>query len=182
MLRTSFKAFWDFGHELFLSSPESFPAAFVEGDIFDSATISPRAPFKATEVLPPRPDLKSLISLTPLQGHIAAIYAASFFHLFDESKQLQVARQLASLLSPMPGSSIFGGHVGSPVKEIRTYKNSDFQMFCHSPESWRDLWENQVFEKGDVRVDTRLIVLSYKTDEQAEAVDAYWLSWSITRL
>jgi hypothetical protein len=182
MLRLSLKAFWDFGHELFLSSPESFPAAFVEGDIFDSATISPRAPFKATEILPPRPDLKSLISLTLLQGHISAIYAASFFHLFDESKQLQIARQLGSLLSPLPGSSIFGGHVGSPVKEIRTYKNSDFQMFCHSPESWKDLWENQVFEKGDVRVDTRLIVLSYKTDEQAEAVDAYWLSWSITRL
>lgn len=181
MLRPSSKAFWDFGHELFLSSPESFPAAFVEGDVFDSAIISPRAPFKATEALPPRPDLKSLISLTHLQGHISAIYAGSFFHLFDEQKQLQVARQLGSLLSPLPGSSIFGGHVGAPVTEIKTFPNSDFKMFCHSPESWNDVWR-QVFEKGDIHVDTRLIALSYKSVELAEPVDAYWLSWSITRL
>ncbi|KAF8736768.1 hypothetical protein AX14_014002 [Amanita brunnescens Koide BX004] len=76
------KAFWDYGHELFLSTHESFPAAFVAGDIFDSAMICTREPFNASEALPPRPDLKSLISLAPLQGHVSAIYRVSLHHFF----------------------------------------------------------------------------------------------------
>jgi len=174
------KAFWDYGHELFFSTPESFPATFVAGDVFDPEMISPRTPPKPSEALPPRPDFKSLTSLTPLQGHVSAIYASSFFHLFDGPGQLQVARQLASLLSPLPGSIIFGGHVGSLVKE--TIESHNHLKFLHSPESWKDLWEGQVFEKGEIRVDTHLVEVAHKSDEQADAEEVYWLAWSITRL
>ncbi|KAF8346343.1 hypothetical protein F5887DRAFT_108682 [Amanita rubescens] len=176
------KAFWDCGHELFRSTPESFPAAFVEGDVFDPAMISPRAPFNLSEALSPRPDLKSLTSLTPLQGHVSAIYTGAFFHLFDEPGQLQVARQLASLLSPLPGSIIFGGHAGDLVKGTKISRTTQRPMFFHSPESWKDLWEGQVFEKGEVLADARVIEISYKPVGQAEAEIAYWLVWSITRL
>ena len=180
MLRLSLKAFWDYGHELFLSTHESFPAAFVAGDIFDSAMICTREPFNASEALPPRPDLKSLISLAPLQGHVSAIYVGSFFHLFDEPRQLQVARQLASLLSPRPGSIIFGTHVGALVKETKWY--AGLETFCHSLESWKDLWEGQVFKKGEIRMEAHLIELAYKSSEEAEAENAHRLSWSIYRL
>ena len=180
MLRQSLKAFWDHGHELFLSTHESFPAAFVAGDVFDSAMISTRAPFNASEALPPRPDLKSLVSLTPLQGHVSAIYVGLFFHLFDEPRQLQIARQLASLLSPRPGSIIFGTHVGALVKETKWY--AGLETFCHSLESWKDLWEGQVFKKGEIRMEGHLIELAYKSSEEAEAENAHRLSWSIYRL
>jgi hypothetical protein len=180
ILKRSFEAFWDYGHDLFFSTPESFPATFVAGDVFDPEMISPRTPPKPSEALPPRPDFKSLTSLTPLQGHVSAIYAGSFFHLFDEPGQLQVARQLASLLSPLPGSIIFGGHVGSLVKG--TIESHLHPMFLHSPESWKDLWEGQVFEKGEIRVDTNLVEVALKSDEQADAEEVYWLTWSITRL
>jgi hypothetical protein len=143
--------------------------------------ISPRAPLNASEaLLAPRPDLKSLTSLTPLQGHVSAIYTGAFFHLFDEPGQFRVARQLASLLSPLPGSIILGGHVGNLVKGTKLNAASGRMTFCHSPESWKDLWEEQVFEKGEVLVDTHIVELAYKSNERVDKV--YWLSWSITRL
>ena len=39
LLKRSFEAFWDYGHDLFLSTPESFPAAFLEGDVFNPEMI-----------------------------------------------------------------------------------------------------------------------------------------------
>jgi len=54
--------------------------------------------------------------------------------------------------------------------------------FCHSPESWKDLWGGQVFEKGEVLVDTHIVELAYRSNESAEVDKVYWLSWSITRL
>ena len=144
--------------------------------------ISSRAPFKASEVLPPRPNLKSLMSLTPLQGHVSVIYAGSFFHLFDEAEQLRIALKLRSLLSPLPGSIIFGAHIGALVEGTSTYPKCGPKGFCHSPGSWKDLWEGQVFEKGEIRVDTQAVEAIYKKHEKVEAEEAYWLYWSITRL
>lgn len=143
--------------------------------------ISPRAPLNALEALPLRPDLKSLTSLTPLQGHVSVIYTGAFFHLFNEPEQLQVARQLASLLSPLPGSIILGCHVGNLVKGTKLNAASGRITFCHSPESWKDLWERQVFEKGEVLVDTHIVELAYKSNERPEVDKAYWLSWSVAR-
>ena len=48
-------------------------------------------------------------------------------------------------------------------------------MFLHSPESWKDLWEGQVFEQGEIRVDTHLVEVARKSDEQAEAEEDHWL-------
>ena len=76
--------------------------------------------------------------------------------LFDEEQQLYVAKVLASLLSPLKGSVIFGHHVGLPEKGMRKRRNLDDQLaihmradrFCHSPESWKELWDGEVFKKG----------------------------------
>jgi len=40
------------------------------------------------------------------------MYASLLFHLFSEEKQLHLLRALAGLLSPEPGSMIFGLHIG----------------------------------------------------------------------
>ncbi|KAF9446768.1 hypothetical protein P691DRAFT_167687 [Macrolepiota fuliginosa MF-IS2] len=147
-------AFWGYGHELFKSTPETFPAGFIGGDIFDPSILRPRQPFYQPPATPRPQNLRTLESLTPLQGHISAICVLWFFHLYGEEKQIELAKQLASLLSPEPGSVIFGSQRGEPIK-----KTGDslwgYSPMCHSPESWKELWD-RVFKKGTVRVETEL--------------------------
>ncbi|KAF9446313.1 hypothetical protein P691DRAFT_708866 [Macrolepiota fuliginosa MF-IS2] len=174
-------AFWECGHELFRSTPQSFPAGFVPGSAFDPSIIQPREPFYEPPTTPRPQDLPSLNSLTPLQGHISAIHASSFFHLFNEAEQLTLAKQLASLLSPEPGSMIFGSHRGTPVKTT-TNDLMGYFMVCHSPESWREIWDGQVFRKGTVRVDAELEETKLEKDIMPESGKFWYLVWSVTRI
>jgi len=172
------KEFWSFGYDLFLDTPETFPAGFIAGDIFDPSMIAPHAPFYTADLplltAQAPPELKSLTSLTPLQGRVSAIFACAFFHLFDEAKQLQAARQLASLLSPLPGSVIFGAHSTMLVNGMRG-TSLGFKVFCHSPESWKEVWDGIVFEKGTISVEVGVKLV--------DGVDKLiWMSWSVTRL
>ncbi|KAF9481164.1 hypothetical protein BDN70DRAFT_855524 [Pholiota conissans] len=204
------QGFWDAGHDLFNSTPETFPAAFVPGDVFDPAMLKPRGAFITEEdiasIPTTTPPLKELTSLTPLQGKISAIHASSFFHLFQEDKQLELAHLLASLLSPEKGSVIFGQHGARPIKGYRTeaihvqpLKDEDgntippVQMFCHSPESWKELWTEQIFAGPDgkgserIKVDTQLVEVFRKDLHSAflnytEDMKFYLMSWCITRL
>ena len=143
--------------------------------------IAPRAPFYEKPETP-RPALNTLASLTPLQGHISAIHASSFFHLFDEARQEMLARRVATLLSPEPGSVIFGLHGGLPEKGLRPeISRPGRRMFCHSPNSWRELWDGQVFLKGTVQVEATL----KEYNRPAAWLDAgtfYLLIWSVTRM
>ena len=132
------------------------------------------------------PDLRSLTSLNPLHGRVFAIHASSFFHLFDEEKQLHLARALAGLLSPEPGSMIFGVHVGAPEKKgfVPSLRSRDHRLWCHSPESWIELWDGLVFEKGVVKVQTNLVHKERRNlqpDAPRDAMITY-LVWSVTRL
>ncbi|KAG6918988.1 hypothetical protein DXG01_010227 [Tephrocybe rancida] len=178
-------AFWNYGHDLFKSTPESFPAAFVAGDAFDPGIIRPREPFYAPEEAAPLGQpLSSLTSLTPLQGRLSVIHASSFFHLFDEAEQLQLARQVATLLSPTPGSIIFGAHGGQAEKGFwkEALKNSGKYMFCHSPETWKELWDGEVFKKGAVKVKAGLHEMERKDLFAAPGSRFYVMWWSVTRL
>ncbi|KAG5650637.1 hypothetical protein H0H81_011534, partial [Sphagnurus paluster] len=153
---------WSYGHELFKSTAASFPAAFIPGDVFDPALIVPRAPFVNTDPGPKSNtpsaaatpvDLRSLTSLTPLQGRLSAVHASFFFHVFSEAEQLTIAQRLASLLAPTPGAVIFGEHASKP--EAGLYPHPMFVsggMFCHSPASWTALWDGQVFEPGTMGI------------------------------
>ncbi|RPD81612.1 hypothetical protein L226DRAFT_474830 [Lentinus tigrinus ALCF2SS1-7] len=180
--------FWDLGHKLFKSTPETFPVPFVPGDAFDPAHLEAVPPFYA----PPdtqAPQLSTLKSLNPLRGHVSVIHASSFFHLFDEEKQFKLAQSLAGLLSPEPGSMILGSHGGRPEKGFRTESSRTnshgMTMFCHSPESWTELWDGQIFKKGTVKVEAFLLEIKRKdlepTDPTPEA-RFYLMVWSITRL
>ena len=82
--------FWDFGHELFRSTPDSFPVPFLEGDLLNPEHLSVVTPFtKANPPAAPIPRLATLTSLNPLHGHVSAIYAASIFHLADGSRRVR---------------------------------------------------------------------------------------------
>lgn len=166
--------FWNLGHETFRSTPETFPVAFVEGDAFDPSILEPVSPFNDVPKTP-RPALSSLTSLNPLRGHVSVIHAAAFFHMFNEERQVKLARALAGLLSFEPGSVIFGSHIGNSVK--RFYESSHGSMFQHSPDSWKELWDGQIFEKRKVRVAAAL-----QAFPRVSAGDQVLLVWSITRL
>ncbi|KAE9400131.1 hypothetical protein BT96DRAFT_965450 [Gymnopus androsaceus JB14] len=97
---------WDLGHELFKSTPQSFPTSFVEGNVLDSAFLSSdQFPFTKDSSPPVTavPSLGTVTSLNDLHGHVSAIYTGHFFHLFSETQQEQIAHGLAGLLSPEPG-------------------------------------------------------------------------------
>ena len=174
-------AFWDLGHELFKSTPESFPVPFVGGDVFDPSILEPVAPYKETPQAP-IPALSSLTSLNPLRGHVSVIHASSFFHLFSETRQLQLARALAGLLSPEPGSVMFGSQIGSPVKGLKQSSNGG-RMFCHSPESWRELWVGPVFKQDNVEVEILLKPIDRNYFGMlVETPEVAVLIWSVTRV
>ncbi|KAL4080637.1 hypothetical protein J3A83DRAFT_41200 [Scleroderma citrinum] len=169
--------FLELSHILFRTSKDTWPAHFIPGDAFDPAMLSVVPPARGPKQEPP-PDLSTLTSLNPLHGHCSVINAAAFFHLFDEERQLHLARALAGLLSPDSGSTICGFQVGSKEKGSfpQELKGARHEVFAHSPKSWEEMWSGMVFEKGEVQVRTELIETMF-LDIQAE-----FLSWSITRL
>ena len=175
------------GHKVFRSTPETFPVKFIPGDIFDQTFLA-SGPV-VTERIPNEPsvDISTLTSLTPLRGKLSAIHASSFFHLFNEEQQAELARKLGSLLSPEPGSIIFGAHSGRPEKGLRTEhiraNAAALATFCHNPESFTELWE-EVFGKDKVEINTFLREVT-RPDVQ-HITDAgrrvYGLIWSVRRL
>ncbi|KAF8558297.1 hypothetical protein OG21DRAFT_1595447 [Imleria badia] len=188
---------WDLGHVLFRSSPESFPATFVAGDILDPAFLSPftSGMEPLTEV-----NLSNISTLNDLRGKVSAIWATAFFHLFSEKKQCQLAHALGSLLSPESGSIIFGSHVALPNKCVLTEKISDkdVRMFCHDPDSWKEMWvgstaqsitgvdpaddagglDAAVFAPNSVKLASTLIPVKSEAGESG----LWLLVWSITRV
>lgn len=140
-------------------------------------------PFR-TKLTTPLPALASLRTLNPLQGRISVIHASSLFHLFNEVKQRELARALGSLLSPEPGSVIFGAHGGRPEKGfyIEKYRGNPngVTMFCHGPQSWKDLWGKDVFKAGQVAVSASLRELPGTDLDEGEKF--YMMIWSVTRV
>ena len=129
--------FWGYGHQLFKSTPETFPVAFIQGNVFDPAFISLRGPFLSVADVKETatPPLNTLSSVILLQDKISAIHM-SFFHL-----SMRTVSCISSLLSPKKGSVIFSQHVGMPVKGLRDeVMYNGLNMFCHSPESWMQMW------------------------------------------
>lgn len=172
------QGFWDLGHELFKSTPVTFPAAFIAGDVFDPAMLS-LYPLGTTDLTNP-PPLSSYTSLSPLQHRISAIHASSFFHLFDEEKQLELAKRLSTLLVLQKGSVIFGQHGSRPEKGYRRRRGASEEngMFCHSPESWEKLWTEEVFGPSqEVRVKVDALLIEW--DSRMENEKVWVMIWSV---
>ena len=132
------------------------------------------------------PDLCSLSSLSPLRGRVSAIRVVSVFHLFSEERQLHLVRALAGLLSPEPGSVIFGAHIAADEKgfEPSVMLRDHHRMWCHSPEGWTELWDGHIFEKGVVKVQTKLVHMERKLLQADAPQDETFTSlvWLVTRL
>ncbi|KAH9921431.1 uncharacterized protein B0H18DRAFT_880126 [Fomitopsis serialis] len=181
-----YAAFWDLGHKLFNDSPETFPVPFLAGDAFSPSFLQQSPPSHSPPPTP-APSLEERGTLTPLLGHVSAIHASSFFHLFKEAQQAALARSLAGLLSPAPGSVIFGAHGGRSRKGLRGEVARGLwraePMWCHDPESWRALWDGDVFEKGTVRVEAVLKEGHARWEGVSEDGGRPGsLIWSVTRL
>jgi hypothetical protein len=135
----------------------NFPITFVRGDVLDDTfisidkTLAPTSKAEESIVYPSLSSLDLSGTLNPLLGKISAIHASAFFHLFDEEKQIIVARKLAALLSPEPGSIIFGSHGGSRVKGVKSVNIQGIAVtgFCHSAETFKELWEKEIFKNGE---------------------------------
>lgn len=188
--------FWEFGHVLCRSTPESFPVTFLAGDALDPEFLSPI--LYEVETRPPL-DLARNRTLNALKGKCSVISARSFFHVFDEVQQYQLAHALGSLLSPEKGSVIFGSHAGNTEKGLVAHKKiaGKESTFFHSPSSWEELWcetsladprggmarwgedtlERPVFLFGEVRVETSL-----KFASSGSGMQGYYMDWSVTRL
>ncbi|KAG1733630.1 uncharacterized protein EDB91DRAFT_1148518 [Suillus paluster] len=169
------ESFCELGCKLFKSSSE--PSCFIPGDIFDPAFLSIARP---TSSVPEDTmlDIQTVRSLNDLRGRVGVVHISKVFHLFDEEKQLELARALGGLLSCEPGSIICGNHVIGSEKGIvhLTLLGVDITYFCHSLETWTMLWDGVVFEKGQVKVETS--TSSIDTGGIAFPV----LYWSVTRL
>ena len=188
-------ALWDLGHEFYRSTHASFPVRFVAGDAFDPAFLA------LTPILPTNPALPTALTypanitaLTQLHGRASAVHAGSFFHLFPFAHQELLARLLAGLLSPLPGSFLFGAQAGRPTRTAAwcPAPGAVPALDCHSPDSWRALWE-RVFAEAGVRVEVRAHLRTESRGGRGYAGTAaagvaaqpqpyHVLEWSVTRL
>ena len=91
-----------------------------------------------------------------MQGHVAAVHASAFFHLFDKEEQIAAARALASLLSPIPGSVIFGSHSAMEETGYLYHTSRDAEVFCFNAEDWKKVWKD-IFTDGRIEVDAILL-------------------------
>ena len=94
-------------------------------------------------------------------------------------------------MSPESGSIIFGCHIALPNKGVLTEKISDkdVKMFCHDPESWKEMWlgstaqsitgvngfDAAVFAPNSVKLDSALVPVKSESG-------VWLLVWSITRV
>jgi hypothetical protein len=174
------------GHELFKSTPDTFSVPFIQGDVFNSSHLAIVPPTTHLDVSsPPLSSLKDLTSLNQLRGRVSAIHASAFFHLFSESEQLHLARALGGLLSPEPNSIIFGQHGSNPTngwRSIPVFGNNGRDLFCHNPESWTELWDGGVFEKGTVRVECVLDEVERPDYGFHPGMKFYQLTWAVIRM
>ncbi|KAK7448850.1 hypothetical protein VKT23_013579 [Stygiomarasmius scandens] len=143
--------FWGLGHKLFRSNPDKMASTFIAGSILDPSFV--------LEVDSPEKQ-----NLAPFKGKFKFIHASNFFHLFQEEDQKKTAEHLAALLSPTPGSMIFGSHVSLPEKAS----------------SWTDLWKTIIPGDG-IKVDAKVIE-EPKIVPESRINETYRLMWSITRL
>jgi hypothetical protein len=80
---------------------------------------------------------------------------------------------------------IFGVQLGAPEKGFQpSLMGRNHPLWCHSPESWTELWDGLIFEKGVVKVQAKLVRWErrYLQPDVAQNPTANILAWSVTRL
>ncbi|KAF7628457.1 hypothetical protein AFLA_003813 [Aspergillus flavus NRRL3357] len=122
--------FMDLGYELFRDK-DTLKARFYAASVFDEEFLS------------------------EWHGKIDIIYVGAFLHLFDIEKQALVVARLVELLRRRPGSIVFGRNLGAERGGAFRMKTLGWDVFRHSRETMRLLWEGA--PEGDWRVDAELM-------------------------
>lgn len=77
---------------------------------------------------------------------------------------------------------IFGSHNGLREKGFKTGAMRE-KMFNHSPESWKELWDGEIFQKGQVKVEAKIVDHVRKDPATGDKpIIVLWLVWSVTRI
>ncbi|KZW00939.1 hypothetical protein EXIGLDRAFT_603603 [Exidia glandulosa HHB12029] len=172
--------FWDVGHRLFRSTPQSCPIQFIPGDLFSDAFLSSSAP-------PSPPPEGRLVNPKSLHGAFSAIHVAAFFHLFPLDKQREAASRIITLLAREPGSIIFGSNIGSDIAGQRLGQ----LPHLHNEQSWREMWAS--CGESDLEVSAELKSIDGYLGEgvrrrgtasdvgENAVVSMKWLVWSVRR-
>ncbi|KAH7327081.1 hypothetical protein BKA65DRAFT_566308 [Rhexocercosporidium sp. MPI-PUGE-AT-0058] len=153
--------FFEMGYRLFLDR-ETLKSKFIEADIFDANS-----------------------ALSELDGKIDIIYAASFLHLFDYKRQVEVCKRMVRLLRQKKDSLILGRQVGSTIaRNFVQETNEGGIMYRHNGESFKKMWGEVGEETGtEWRVDYDLEFLGGHGKEDEDKVDHSWamLKFSVFR-
>lgn len=96
------------GYELF-QDKETCKIKFLADDAFNVGTTLATAPSES-ESPAAVIDMETVSKLDDLAGRVSFIYTSSFFHLFDEAKQKELAKRMVRLWTREPGAIIFGRH------------------------------------------------------------------------
>jgi len=110
--------FINLGYDLFLDK-DKFHAHFIAADILD-----------------PESDL-----IKRLTGKVDMVYTGSFLHLFDWEEQVEVAKQIAKLLRPKPGSLIMGRQIGNKKPGSYPRRSGGGFRFRHDESTLVKMWE-----------------------------------------
>lgn len=142
------KGFISLSYDLFRDHG-TLKSQFVVADMFlpdeettDSDELRPSAQEASTS---PR----TIVPLTSLDKRVSIIAANSFFHLYNYSDQLKLAKRVVRLLSPKRGSLILGRQVGSSVPGEYTAVNNKGTRYAHDVASFQRFWEHVAKEVGD---------------------------------
>lgn len=107
-------------------------------------------------------------SLHAFVGGVDMVHASSFYHLFDYSTQLLLAKHTAALLRSRAGSMVFGRQVGSAVAHVKSSSGGGKDIYRHNAESWRGMWEEAATSVGrQVEVEVELSDVQGWTDRGA---------------
>lgn len=110
-------AFLQLGYELF-GDRDRLQATFVPGDVFAEDFLAEYC------------------------GRVDIVYLGSFLHLFAESQQRVVVRQLRRLLRPCAGSMIFGRNLGAVKGGPFRMESIGWDLYRHDPQTITDLFQS----------------------------------------
>lgn len=110
----------DAGYDLFRDRG-TLRSTFIAADILDDSSSS-------------SPELRGL------DGQIDIVFAGSFFHVFDWDAQLRISKRLARLMRKVPGSLVFGHHLGHVAPDTYPLGLGAGSVYAHDEGSLQRMW------------------------------------------
>ena len=116
------------------------------------------------------------------------VHAASFFHLFDWDEQFTVAKHVAKLLKPRPGSLLIGRQIGHRTAgEWARRLDSSKTRYRHNEESFTRLWKEVGDETGsewevDAKLDEEDVQRGMGTQFDFVPEGTRWLRFTVRRV